>query len=184
MSGIVWLFLALAIVAEVTGTMSLRMAVRSNKAWYVSVVLSYLFAFTMLALTINGGMALGVAYGIWTAIGVALTAILGRLLFKEPFTWLMALGIALVMFGVILIETGAVHCFPPALAPGPLPELAWPGYGLRRARRAGLLSRAARSPGRGAGGAGATHPTSTASSSRPPDHSSSSRLIASPHDRT
>lgn len=60
----------------------------------------------MLALTLNEGMPIGVAYGIWTACGVALTAVLGRVLFKDPLTWVMALGVALIAGGVILIELG------------------------------------------------------------------------------
>jgi small multidrug resistance pump len=52
-------------------------------------------------------MPLGVAYGIWTAAGVALTAVFGRVIFKQRFTWVMALGIALIMGGVLLIEVGA-----------------------------------------------------------------------------
>jgi small multidrug resistance pump len=54
-------------------------------------------------------MPLGVAYGIWAAAGVALTAVIGRLLFKEPFTWLMGLGILLIVGGVLCIELGAAH---------------------------------------------------------------------------
>ena len=60
-------------------------------------------------LALAGGMALGVAYGIWAASGVALTAILSKFLFKEPFTWLMGLGIVLIVGGVLCIELGAVH---------------------------------------------------------------------------
>ena len=104
----VWLFLIGAIIFEVVGTLSLRMAV-DKKRWYVGVAVGYVLAFTMLSLALAGGMALGVAYGIWAASGVALTAILSKLLFKEPFTWLMGLGIVLIVGGVLCIELGAVH---------------------------------------------------------------------------
>ncbi|CAI7614547.1 unnamed protein product [Penicillium discolor] len=104
----VWLFLIGAIVFEVVGTLSLRMAV-DKKRWYVGVAVGYVLAFTMLSLALAGGMALGVAYGIWAASGVALTAILSKFLFKEPFTWLMGLGIVLIVGGVLCIELGAVH---------------------------------------------------------------------------
>lgn len=104
----VWLCLAAAIVFEVLGTLSLRMTVQ-RKRWYAGVAVGYVLAFTMLNLTLAGGMALGVAYGIWAASGVALTAILSKFLFKEPLTWLMSFGIALIVGGVLLIELGAVH---------------------------------------------------------------------------
>ena len=41
--------------------------------------------------------------------GVALTAILSRVLFQEPLTRVMSLGIALILGGVLLIELGAAH---------------------------------------------------------------------------
>ncbi|WP_234794316.1 DMT family transporter, partial [Mycolicibacterium flavescens] len=54
------------------------------------------------------GMPVGVAYGVWTACGVALVAVIARFLFAEPLTWVMALGIALVVGGVLTIELGGV----------------------------------------------------------------------------
>ena len=54
-------------------------------------------------------MPLGVAYGIWAAAGVALTAIGSRVFFKEPLTRVMVLGIALIMAGVLLVELGTSH---------------------------------------------------------------------------
>ncbi|NOJ58949.1 SMR family transporter [Arthrobacter sp. 260] len=103
-----YLFLLGAILFEVGGTVSLRLAV-DDKRWYGAVVVGYLVAFTMLTLTLASGLPLGVAYGIWAASGVALTAVIGKFLFKEPFTWLMGLGIILIVGGVLLIELGAAH---------------------------------------------------------------------------
>ena len=104
-----WLFLTGAILFEVSATLSLRVAATGRKAWYIAVGLGYLVAFTMLVLTLANGMPLGVAYGIWAAAGVALTAVLSKILFKEPLTGLMGLGIILIVGGVLLIETGAAH---------------------------------------------------------------------------
>ena len=53
------------------------------------------------------GTPLGVAYGIWTAAGVALAAVFSRLLFREPLTPLMGAGIVLIACGVLLVELGA-----------------------------------------------------------------------------
>jgi len=50
-----------------------------------------------------------VAYGVWSASGVALTAIVAKLLFKDPLTKLMGLGIIFIVGGVLLIELGAQH---------------------------------------------------------------------------
>ncbi|MCC9145188.1 MULTISPECIES: SMR family transporter [unclassified Arthrobacter] len=101
-----YLFLIGAIVFEVAGTVCLRLAV-DRRRWYGGVAVGYVVAFVMLTLTLANGLPLGVAYGIWAAAGVALTAVLGKVLFKEPFTWLMGLGIVLIAGGVLLIELGA-----------------------------------------------------------------------------
>lgn len=107
-----WLALLVAIVAEVGGTLSLRMAStgeRPKRRWPVLVVGCYLVAFSALSLSLAQGMPLGVAYGIWTALGVAITAVLSRVLFREPLTPLMVAGIALIGLGVLLVELGAAH---------------------------------------------------------------------------
>ena len=62
----------------------------------------------LLGLALAGGLGLGVAYGVWAATGVALTAVGSRLLFDEPLTPLMGAGLALIIVGVLLVELG-VH---------------------------------------------------------------------------
>ncbi|MFC9248293.1 DMT family transporter [Streptomyces sp. NPDC057136] len=106
-----WIFLAGAILSEVAATLSLRMASQDtgSKKWFPAVGAGYLAAFAFLTLALQGGLALGVAYGIWAATGVALTALASRVLFKEPLTKVMGLGIALIVTGVLFIELGAAH---------------------------------------------------------------------------
>lgn len=104
-----WVYLALAITAEVTATMSLKVVAEGRRSWVAGVVLGYVTAFAMLSLGLREGLALGVAYGIWAAAGVAATAVLSRLVFREPLTRLMGAGIALIVGGVLLIELGASH---------------------------------------------------------------------------
>ncbi|NHC12317.1 DMT family transporter [Motilibacter deserti] len=102
-------FLALAILSEVAGTVSLRMATRGSGSWYAAVAVGYAVAFVMLALALDRGMGIGVAYGIWSASGVALTALLGRVLFAEAVSRTMACGIVLIIAGVLLVELGRPH---------------------------------------------------------------------------
>lgn len=106
-----WLFISGAVITEVGGTLSLRMASQenANKWWFGGVAAGYLAAFAMLTLALAGGMTVGVAYGIWAASGVALTALASRLLFHEPLTRVMMLGIGLIITGVLLIELGSGH---------------------------------------------------------------------------
>lgn len=101
-----WVLLAIAIVTEVGATISLKLATDGKRVWYVAVVAGYLIAFSLLAVALTLGLPIGVAYGIWAATGVALTAILGRVLFREPLTGLMLGGIALIIAGVFLVELG------------------------------------------------------------------------------
>jgi small multidrug resistance pump len=106
-----WSALAGAIVIEVFATLSLRASDGfRKKAWIVPVVAGYLASFYLLWVSLALGMPVGIAYGVWTACGVALVALIARVLFKEPLTWLMVLGIALIVAGVLTIETAdAVH---------------------------------------------------------------------------
>lgn len=101
-----WIFLGVAIVLEVAGSLSLKAALE-QPVFYVVVVLGYLGAFVFLARTLQAGLPLGVAYGIWGATGVALTAVLSALIFAEPLTPLMAAGIVVIIAGVLCVEMGS-----------------------------------------------------------------------------
>lgn len=104
-----WAALIAAILFEVMGTVALRASEGFRKRqWIVPVVVGYLASFYLLWLTLRLGMHVGVAYGVWTACGVALVAVIAKFLFDEPLTALMGLGIALIVAGVLTIEmTGA-----------------------------------------------------------------------------
>lgn len=101
-----WALLAGAIVVEVAATLSLR-ASQDHSAWLVVVVAGYVAAFTFLTLVLRAGMPVGVAYGIWGAVGTAGTAVLAAVLFNDPFTWPIVAGIGLIIAGVLLIEFGS-----------------------------------------------------------------------------
>lgn len=107
----IWILLSAAIVCEVAATLCLRMASveGAKRMWYFPVAAGYLLAFTALGLALAHGMPLGVAYGIWAAAGVALTALVSHWLFKEHLTRTMLAGIALIIAGVLLVELGARH---------------------------------------------------------------------------
>jgi small multidrug resistance pump len=106
-----WLALAGAILVEVFATLSLRASDGfRKKAWIGPVVVGYVASFYLLWVSLGLGMPVGIAYGVWSACGVALVAVLARFLFDEPLTWVMALGIALIIGGVLTIEmVGAAH---------------------------------------------------------------------------
>jgi small multidrug resistance pump len=103
-----WWALAGAIGVEVLATLALRASDGfRRKVWLVPVAAGYILSFTLLWLTLSLGMPVGIAYGVWTACGVALVAVVARAVFGDPLTWRMMLGIALIMAGVLTIELGA-----------------------------------------------------------------------------
>jgi small multidrug resistance pump len=101
-----WGYLAGAVLLEVCGTLALRMAAVGRPRWYAVVLTCYSASFGLLSAALAAGMGLGVAYGIWSASGVALIAISSRWLFQEPLSPLMGGGIVLIMAGVLLVELG------------------------------------------------------------------------------
>lgn len=104
------LFLALAIATEVTATISLKLSEGFTKLVpSIVVVLGYGAAFFFLSQALKRGMAIGVAYGIWSAVGVAAIATIGVLFLGERLTLIQVGGIALVILGVLALELGGAH---------------------------------------------------------------------------
>jgi len=100
-----WLTLAGGILLEVLATLGLRASGGFRKrAWIAPVVAGYVASFTLISWTLSLGMPVGIAYGVWSACGVALVALLAKVLFGEPLTPMMVGGIALIIVGVLTIE--------------------------------------------------------------------------------
>ncbi|GAB3118538.1 SMR family transporter [Glaciibacter psychrotolerans] len=106
-----YLFLALAIVAEVIATTFLKFTAGENAKWwaYAIVVVGYVASFTALSQSLSRGVPLGIAYAIWSAVGVVAIVIVSWLLFKESLSWVQIVGLALVISGVGLLELGGKH---------------------------------------------------------------------------
>ncbi len=103
----VWLMLAGAIVTEVSATILLRQSDGLSR-WLPSVlvVLGYGVSFVLLAQVLKRGLAVGVAYGIWSAVGVSLVALIGAMFLGESLTWVQVLGLVLVITGVVAVQSG------------------------------------------------------------------------------
>lgn len=101
-----WVWLALAIACEIVATLSLRASDGlQNRRWIAPVAAGYSAAFVFLALALSAGLAVGVAYGLWTAIAIAIIPFAASRIWGDPFTPRMVVGIALVMVGVLLVKT-------------------------------------------------------------------------------
>jgi small multidrug resistance pump len=96
-----------AILSEVAGTLALRLSNGFSRPVPSAVVLvGYVVAFGLMSVVLKRGMAVGVAYGIWSAVGVALIAIIGALFLGDRLTVVQAGGIGLVILGVAALEFG------------------------------------------------------------------------------
>ncbi len=102
----IWALLFAAISVEVAATLSLR-ASQDHSAWLIVVVAGYVGSFVLLTMVLRAGMPVGVAYGIWGALGTAATAVLAAAIFGDPFTWPIVAGIGLIIAGVLLVEFGS-----------------------------------------------------------------------------
>ncbi|WP_019929651.1 multidrug efflux SMR transporter [Nocardia sp. BMG111209] len=105
-----FVLLALAIASEVSATISLKLSegfTRPGPA--VVVVIGYLAAFFFLSQALKRGMAVGVAYGVWSAVGVVAVAIIGALFLGERLTAVQIGGIGLLILGVLALELGGAH---------------------------------------------------------------------------
>jgi small multidrug resistance pump len=105
-----WLLLTAAILTEVAATIALKMSDGFSRLGpSVVVVVGYLVSFTLLAKLLTSGMPLAVVYAVWSAVGVALIALIGVLWLGERLTWVQSAGLLLVVVGVWALEAGGSH---------------------------------------------------------------------------
>jgi small multidrug resistance pump len=105
-----YLLLALAIAAEVTATVSLKLSDGFSKLVpSIVVVAGYAVSFAALAKVLKMGLPIGIVYAVWAAVGVAAVALIGVLFLREPVNLTMVSGLVLVIGGVVLIELGAAR---------------------------------------------------------------------------
>lgn len=99
-----WLYLSVAIVAEVVGTSFLKSAAGFTRLVpSLAVVASYGVAFFFLGLALKT-LPVGIAYAIWAGAGVALIALAGYAFFGQSLDAAAIIGITLIITGVIVIN--------------------------------------------------------------------------------
>ncbi len=99
-----WLILALAIVAEVIGTAALKASDGFTRLWPSTlVVLGYGIAFYCLSLTLRS-IPMGVAYAIWSGVGLVLITIAGWLMFGQKLDAPALIGMTLIVVGVAVMN--------------------------------------------------------------------------------
>lgn len=96
--------LGVAIVAEVIATSALKAANNfTNLVPSLIVVVGYVVAFYFLSITLKT-MPVGVAYAMWSGLGVALVTIAGFFLYQQKIDMAGLAGLALIIAGVVVLN--------------------------------------------------------------------------------
>ncbi|MCR6644693.1 MAG: SMR family transporter [Terricaulis sp.] len=99
-----YLYLTLAIVAEVIGTSFLKLADGFSKPIpSLITILGYAAAFYFLSLTLRS-IPVGVAYAIWSGVGVVLISLIAWLFMGQKLDAPAVLGMGLIVAGVVVLN--------------------------------------------------------------------------------
>lgn len=103
-ASVAYLYLMVAIVFEVIGTSALKATAGFTRLLpSLIVVVGYGIAFYFLALALKT-IPVGVAYAVWSGVGVALITLIGWLVFKQRLDGPALAGIFLIVAGVVVIR--------------------------------------------------------------------------------
>ena len=98
-----YLYLSIAIVAEVVATSALNASQGFTRLWpSVTTVVGYSIAFYALSLTLRT-IPMGIAYAVWAGVGIVLIALVGALFFKQIPDLPAVLGMGFIIAGVVLV---------------------------------------------------------------------------------
>ncbi|MAY14377.1 MAG: QacE family quaternary ammonium compound efflux SMR transporter [Oceanospirillaceae bacterium] len=99
-----WWILAIAIIAEVIATSALKVSEGFTRLIpSLVVVVGYSIAFYGLALTLKT-IPVGVAYAIWSGMGIVLVTLIGWFLFDQKLDPAAIIGMVLIIAGVVVMN--------------------------------------------------------------------------------
>ena len=99
-----YLYLVIAILFETVATSALKSSEGFTKPIpAIVVVIGYGVAFFCLSLTLRT-IPLGIAYAIWSGVGIALVSLIGWLVFKQTLDIFAITGIAFIITGVAIMN--------------------------------------------------------------------------------
>lgn len=100
-----WIYLGIAIFAEVIGTTALKATDGFSKLLpSLIVVVAYGASFYFLSLTLKI-IPVGIAYAVWSGVGIVLIALAGWWFFGQTIDKAGVVGILLIGAGVIVLNT-------------------------------------------------------------------------------
>jgi small multidrug resistance pump len=93
-----------AVLSEVTATTALKFSEGFTRLVpSIVVVVGYGLSFYLLSLSLKV-IPIGVAYALWSGIGIVLTVLAGLILWREPLDWARITGIILIIGGILIIN--------------------------------------------------------------------------------
>ncbi len=99
-----YLALVLAVAAETVGTSALQASQQFTRLGpSVVVLVAYGLAFYLLALTLRT-IPVGVAYALWSGLGIVFIALIGYLVFHQKLDLPALLGMAMIIGGIAVIQ--------------------------------------------------------------------------------
>ena len=99
-----WVYLVLAIVGELVGTSALKDAEGFTRLWPSLIsIAGYVVAFYFLSLSLKD-IPVGIAYAMWSAIGIVLVSIVGYFLYDQKIDLPAMVGIGLIIIGVVVMN--------------------------------------------------------------------------------
>ena len=99
-----YIYLFVAILLEVTGTMLLPVTANFTRIGpTIIMAICYMAAFWLLTFAIRT-IPISIVYATWSGLGVFTIALLGVLIFKQTLSWQAIAGLFLIVFGVILVN--------------------------------------------------------------------------------
>ncbi|CAM5779271.1 multidrug efflux SMR transporter [Castellaniella caeni] len=99
-----WLYLFIAIVAEVIATSALKVSEGfSRLAPSIVTIVGYGLAFYLLALALKT-IPVGVAYAVWSGVGIVAIAAIGYFFFGQTLDAAALIGIGLILAGVLVLN--------------------------------------------------------------------------------
>lgn len=101
-----YLFLVVAIAAEVVGTSLLKATDGFSRLWPTAGCLAvYTLAVAMLSQAVKD-LPVGVAYAMWSGLGTAAIVAIGAVFLDEPLSVAKVVGVSLVVAGVVVLNLG------------------------------------------------------------------------------
>ncbi|MFF0830976.1 DMT family transporter [Brevibacillus sp. NPDC003359] len=102
-----WILLAFAILLELAGTTSMKLSAGFTKLWpSILMFLLYGASFTLLNFALSY-IQVGVAYAIWSGVGIVLITFVGIFLFQEMINLQQMLWMSLIVIGVIGLKVSS-----------------------------------------------------------------------------